>query len=90
MKKLLLPVLICLMLLLSNGVMAAKTVTIISQPKDSSGQIGDTLSFEITANGEGILNYIWYLKVEDSASGELLEETELGYGSSASLLSPRK
>lgn len=85
MKKIILPALICLMLLFSPSVLAARTVTITSEPSDASGQLGETLSFDIAANGEGILNYIWYLRIEDASTGEPLEEIELGFGSSASL-----
>lgn len=63
---------------------AAGTVSITSQPSAAYGRVGDRLDFYVTAYGEGI-KYAWYWRLEDAATGELLEERELGTACTASL-----
>ena len=72
-------------IIFSLPALAAQSITILTEPEPAFGGVGDVLNFNIYASGDGLLSYVWYWTLEDASTGEILEENELGFGSSASL-----
>lgn len=66
-----------LLLALALYVSAEGSITITYQPCSAYGALGDELTFSVAAYGDD-LKYAWYWRLEDAATGEILEEQELG------------
>lgn len=73
------------LIILTLGIFADSSITITSQPYSAYGNVGDTLTFSVAAYGDN-LKYAWYWRLEDIATGELLEEVDLGNECAAELI----